>query len=409
MKEFLKRKSIFGLFLGYCVLIQFLMLGSPENALIVEWPAHELTANYSYGFIRRGLMGTVVQLVSQALRADTLEIIFLTQFMGTIVFVALLIFFFFLILKKTNTAASKMMILLFVAMGGIGFYFFRWGEMDIFMISISLVSCILIIKSKYIWLIPFFSAVCVMIHEGYVMMYFGIIMALLLYRATMEEDKDNKKKFWICLFSTGILTTALFIYFYFFSVSVSKVHIDEILANAEQNLRILLQEVNMRYIYAGDGLPSAAMWVKGKPTDEFFIRMVILCLNILVCLPIIILLIRFWNNVLRHTIDRRRKVITIVCLAFQLLTIPLVLVQTDQARWFYAVVYFNFLFTSSVMCIGNKEISLAASKFFTPSIGKWILFVFYFLFFMSPHLQSISSYYIPPAKEIMFYVIGILT
>jgi hypothetical protein len=311
--------------------------------------------------------------------------------------------------KKTNDAALKMMILLFVAMGGIGFYFFYWGEMDIFMISISVVACMLIIKNKNIWIIPFLSAICVMIHDGYVLMYFGVLMALLLFRATTEEDKDNKKRFWICLFSTGILTTALFIYFYFFSVSVSRVHIDEILASAEHILRTPLHEGNMKYIFAGNGVPNDAMWVQGNPTPYFLFRMISVCLNILVCLPIIVLLSRFWKNVLRHTIDRRRKVITIVCLAFQLLSIPLVLIQTDQARWFYDVVYFNFLFTSSVMCIGSKEISLAARKFFTPSIGKCVLFIFYFIFFMNPDLQSISSYYITPAKEFLSFVLRIIT
>jgi hypothetical protein len=370
-----------------------------------------MTVNYSFGFIRRGFMGSFVELVSQTLRGDSLTIIYITQFVGMIIFIALLFGFFFLNINKTDSVAPKMMILFFIAMGSLGYYFFNWGEMDVYMISITLVACILIIKDKCIWLVPLLSAICVMIHEGYVMMYLGIIIALLLYRAAVATGKD-KRKYWICLLSTGLIASALFIYFYFFSTSVSRVHIDEIIANTERIFKFSLPEdgwsqINMRYIFAGTNLPFEPMWGGRVPTEYFYWLMFIVLMNLLICLPIVLTLIDFWKMVIRQNTDKRKKIFIALCISLQFLTLPLVLVQTDQARWFYDFVYFNFILISSVICIGDIEFSLAAEKCFTPTISKVILFIFYFIFYMNPHTQQISKYYMEPSMKLTSFLIEI--
>ena len=53
MKSLLKNKTAFGIFLGLVVLIQFLILNGISINLKVDWPTHEMTVNYSFGFIRR--------------------------------------------------------------------------------------------------------------------------------------------------------------------------------------------------------------------------------------------------------------------------------------------------------------------------------------------------------------------
>ena len=287
-----------------------------------------------------------------------------------------------------------MMILLFIALGTIGFYFDRWGELDMFLISLSLLACFLIIRDKFLWLVPLLVAVCVMIHEGYVLMYFGIIMALLLYRAAVATGK-NKKKYWICLFATGLIASILFVYFYFFSVSVSSVHINEILANEESILGVPSLVDHMNYIYTG---------ISKIPTEFFYLNIFVVTMNLLVCLPVILIMIDFWRMVIQQNTDKRKKILIALCISLQFLTIPMVLIQTDQARWFYDFVFFNFIFITSVICIGDKEFSHAAEKCFSPSVGKAILFVFYFIFFLNPHIQTISCYYLDPA----FYLTALL-
>lgn len=343
-------------------------------------------------------MGSFVKLISQALCVDGLSVILVTQFLGTIILVVMMFIFFNLLLKKTDHVSSIMMILLFIVIGAMGFYFSDWGELDIYMIPITLVASMLIIKDKHLWLIPFLSAICVLIHEGFVLMFFGIILALLLYRAGVETDTTKRKNYWLCLFSTGFIASALFVYFYFFSTKISRDHIDEILLNAEKTLNFSFQEnswalKNMKYIFAGFGLPNNPMLINGLPTNYFFLHMLAVLMNLLVCLPVILTLIDFWKTVIQSSTDRRKKVFITLCVSLQLLTIPLVLIHTDQARWFYDFVYFNFILIASVICIGDKEFSLAAEKCFAPSIVKGALFVFYFVFFLSPDSQLINNYY----------------
>ena len=398
MKALLRNKKIILLFFGLIVLIQYLILGGSALMRLTGWPSQELTVNYSFGFIRRGFIGSFITLISRLFPIDIHTIIVFTQLFGTIVFVGLLFFIFFYVMKKNDNASTIQIILLFLAMGSIGFYFADWGEMDIFMLSISLVSCLLIIKDKFIWLVPLLTAVCVMIHEGYVFMYFGIIVALLLYRAAMETNLEKKKKYWLCLFSTGFLAASLFIYFYFFSISISKNHIDEIIANAEHILNSQVYTNNLKYIYEGNTLPNSPMWVNRAPTHEFFIRMFAVMMNTLVCLPVISILNDFWKMVMKNTPDKKRRRLIALCLSCQMFTIPLVLMQTDQSRWFYDIVFFNFLFITSVLCIGSKEFSSAAETHMKPTIGKVILIAFYLVFFSNPNLQLISQHYQTAAR-----------
>lgn len=306
MKAFLKNKKLVLLFFGAIVLIQYLIMGHSPFLRIPGWPSQELTISYPYGFVRRGLMGSLVAIMSQLFHVELFTMILFVQLLGTAVFVGLLFFFFYLVMKESDNTSVVIMILLFLAMGGIGFYFADWGEMDIFMLSVTIIACMLIIKDKYVWLIPFLAAVCVMIHEGYVLMYLGIILALLLYRVTVETDERKKKKYWLCLFSTGLIAAVLFIYFYFFSVSVSKNHIDEIIVNSEIFLQSQVYTRNLKYIYEGTALPNCAMWVDGAPTPNFFIRMFAVVLNILVCLPVISIIVDFWKMVLKNYADSKK-------------------------------------------------------------------------------------------------------
>jgi hypothetical protein len=155
-------------------------------------------------------------------------------------------------------------------------------------------------------------------------------------------------------------------------------------------------------------MPYEPMWAGRIPTEYFYLNMFGVLMNLLVCLPVILIMIDFWRMVIRQNTDKRKKIFIALCVSLQLLTIPIVLIQTDQARWFYDFVFFNFIFITSVICIGDKEFSHAAEKCFSPSIGKVILFVSYFIFFLNPHVQSISRYYMTPAMELTSLIIKAL-
>ena len=136
--------------------------------------------------------------------------------------------FFIYIAFRTKDIRLNILLLLFASTDLIGFYFWDWGEPDVVMIPITIIACILIIKNKYIWLIPVLLSLCMMIHEAYVMMYFSVVIGLLFIRYTSSSGKD-KKRYLSCLLTTGLLCSLLFIYFYFFTVYSLKIPKSEFL------------------------------------------------------------------------------------------------------------------------------------------------------------------------------------
>ena len=396
METLLKKKSIVYFFLASIVLLQFVITGTNPLELHANWSSHELLVDYSYGFIRRGLMGSLVTLLSRIFQADIYTVIIFTKLAGTIVFVALLFFYIYYFIKHTNARYAVVMVTLFVAMGGFSFYFLAWGEMDIYLLALTITACFLIIKDRFLWLVPFLVAACVMIHEGYVLMYFGIIIAILFYRATVDEDPKKRKKYWIILLSTGLVASILFIYFYFFSTQVSSIHIDEVIRKTKQVLNEDFHIPDLKYIYVGNSEPNFAMWVDGKPTGHFLVRVLAVAMNTIVCLPIIIILFNFWKTVISKNAERNKRLIIVLCVASQLLTVPLVISHLDQARWFYDVVFFNFLFITAVICIGDKSILFAAEKYFKPTVITVAVIIFYFIICSFMDMQKINELYFQP-------------
>ena len=181
-----------------------------------------LAFNYSYGFISRGLLGTLYLGLDVLIPKDILNYVDAANitFIATNVIMGIFFILALYILIKTNekylTGAQN--IILFFAIFFVPMYYSlrNMGRPDIYMLFLTFLGLILIVWGKMEWLIVPFSILNVMIHQGYVFLFYNIFMYPLIYKIFQTTGKQRKK--YIAILATSFLSVSvLFLYFNFFS------------------------------------------------------------------------------------------------------------------------------------------------------------------------------------------------
>ena len=198
-----------------------------------------LAFNYTYGFISRGLLGTLYLCLDKLLPGDILNyvdvanitLIATTVVMGVFVLLALCV----LIKTKEKYLQGAQYIILFFAIFFVSMYYSlrNMGRPDIYMMFLTFIGLLLLVWGKMEWLIVPLSILNVMIHQGYVFMFYNIFMYPLIYKAFQHTGKKRKK--YIAILITSFLSVSvLFLYFNFFSHINGEEIYDEIYALAAQ-------------------------------------------------------------------------------------------------------------------------------------------------------------------------------
>ena len=216
------------------LIIRFIQYGVSRCAVMCsDWQACELCLNYSYGFIKRSLLGTLVSFFANDLNIGYERSIIGLMIMEEIIFTIVLLAFVLYLINKYKDPTLNLCLILLLAMNVAGFYYYDWGEPDLLMISFTLAACLLIVRGKFLWVVPLLASLCVLIHEGFVMMYFGIIIAVLLVKS-ISGDNNARIKYVSLLIITGFVCSALFIYLHFATQYVINVDVRQLLDKAHQ-------------------------------------------------------------------------------------------------------------------------------------------------------------------------------
>ena len=234
-----------------------------------DWQSVELTFNYTdFGFIKRGLLGDLFQRFARALGLSySYGFISAVQGISLILFTLILLGCVFWFVRKTEPQlkdAAFICALFFVVLGGFSFYYLDWAEPDVYMIVLTLASAACIYKDRFLFVIPINCALCTMIHEGYPMMFFMIVMAMLFYKWLSHPEK-RRNKYLATLLLSGAVTSALFVYFYFFASCKDTMTL-EIAQERALRLTGVDQITNLEYTFFGGQTPINGFWANGKPT-----------------------------------------------------------------------------------------------------------------------------------------------
>ncbi|MCQ2485160.1 MAG: hypothetical protein MJ168_07480 [Clostridia bacterium] len=328
----------------------------------LDWPSVEMMMSYKYGFIRRGLLGSVAWLISLIFNLNIITGISLAQFAGEILFCISLILIIAFLLKQCQTQKQKHIVILlfsvFIQMFGFNFYLYDWGEPDVYMISLTILAAFLILKDKHIFAVVPICCIGEMIHEGYALMYFSIVFALLFYSFWVETDTAKKRKKFAVLSLAILATASLFFYFYFISKPINKYTCNEVIEEMQNHCGETLSQLlkdNVKYIWFGADTYSLPLWENGKPTVEFFNRIYCIICAVITCLPSFLFIIIVWISRIKNFKEKEKILSELVCFFSVFTVMPLIIVHADTARWISDFVLYESIILSVLTIYDGKK------------------------------------------------------
>lgn len=154
-----------------------------------------LAFSYKYGFISRGLAGTIYQWLDAILPVNLIAYDMVLRFtlIVTIAFYALFFAFCYQCMKRCEGKylGRVQYLILFYAVFVVSMFAYKrnFGRLDLYLMAFTVMGVMCLIAQKAEWLIIPFSIICVMYHQGYVFMFYNVLLALLVYRLLSVENK----------------------------------------------------------------------------------------------------------------------------------------------------------------------------------------------------------------------------
>lgn len=325
-----------------------------------DWTANSyntsiLAISYKYGFTSRGLIGTIYQFLGNLVGVDIWNYFVALKFyvLCTIVCYIAFAIMMLLFLNKTSIDNKKMqqyLILIntifFITMFATDMNF---GRIDMFMLVLTILAAYLIAIEKNVWLVVPLTAVCVMFHQGYVFMFYNVVLVLLFYRILTKEGKERNK--YIIVFALSLVICAIL--FFWFQVAYRGGAHDYFYEAREH---------------------ATTMGVEGKPHDEL-LRAELLgvdlhdeelkyrlsnVIELIIFLVFFSPYIIFVGKVLIRTIKKQtelsRKLIYVAVVLGPLTLLPDYIFKVDYGRWTFAVVTYFLLIFIFMYSINERDI-----------------------------------------------------
>lgn len=312
--------------------------------------------SYEYGFISRGLIGTIFYLIDKLVPIDLYAYHWAYRFaqVGTAIFFLVLFSFFVLCIFKCDKAMvnKTKYIALFFSIFAIPMFIteYNLGRYDVYCLTLSLIAAILIICEKAEWLTVVFSALGVMIHQGNVFMFLNIILVLLLYKALSCDGKKRMKYLVLCGLSF-IVASVLFIYFEFFSRANGANYVEQVIVNARLlgDKTIYHENIVAHEILGLDLSAEEAEYRKWNLLES------IVFLGF--TWPYILLLIQFFKNVIKsaETILDKWKYFFVAVGAGTIL--PSLILKCDFGRWVFVIVAYYSVIILALLAMNDKIVS----------------------------------------------------
>lgn len=353
-----------------------------------------LALSHEYGFTSRSLLGTLYHLLDAVLPLDLIDYraVVATAYVATILFVLFVEYFLYRCLRccegemvKYGEYLALILSLCLVSTFSFPYNFFR---VDIFMILVSLLGVLCLVKERAQWLVVPLSALGVMFHQGYVFMYFNLILVLLFYRALSwwKEDRRKARRYSLLFALSFLVGSALFLWFEFFSRSNGAAFFDTIKSEAEK--------LSYDGIYHSTLLYHEVLGIDLASTEEEFSRVnavqILMCG--IVCLPMLVFGVRFFAGLIKKAkgASEKWKYLAVVLGAATIL--PDFLLKIDYGRWMAAVVVYYVGIVLALLAmkdpIMETQVRESGERLIRrPGIALWIMVVILLLPFLDVNID----------------------
>lgn len=353
-----------------------------------------LALSYEYGFTSRSLLGTLYHLLDAVLPLDLIDYraVVATAYVATILFVLFVEYFLYRCLRccegemvKYGEYLALILSLCLVSTFSFPYNFFR---VDIFMILVSLLGVLCLVKERAQWLVVPLSALGVMFHQGYVFMYFNLILVLLFYRALSWWKEDRRKaRCYGLLFALSFLVgSVLFLWFEFFSRSNGAAFFDTIKSEAEK--------LSYDGIYHSTLLYHEVLGIDLASTEEEFSRVnavqILMCG--IVCLPMLVFGVRFFAGLIKKAKGASEKWKYLAVALGAATILPDFLLKIDYGRWMAAVVVYYVGIVLALLAmkdpIMETQVRESGERLIRrPGIALWIMVVILLLPFLDVNID----------------------
>lgn len=301
--------------------------------------------SYKYGFISRAFMGTVLRVFNLVLNIfapyDLLTyegIVFFSKLLNTI-FIAMLMVLFYMCL---NAVEERMEVPMLAVMFVFSIFAFpeylteqNFGRSDICMAMVTLLGCYLLIKEKWEYLIIPLSAIAVCIHQGYVLMFFNVLLVILWCK--IFDNEGGKRKKYITIFGASFLVASvLFLYLNFFSHQNGKEIYDEIYNIASSLAHDGVVHTNLILHEILGESPFVNEWPEHVHNfQELPVFLVLMS-------PYLVIAFRFFRNTIREAKGAYKlKYLAVAVGAATIL--PDLIVKIDYGRWMFSIIFYYFV------------------------------------------------------------------
>lgn len=368
-----KKKQI-SRFMWLLILLSCAIFFLDYDERVLPYNSTILAFSYKYGFISRGLAGTIYQWIDSILPVNMIDYEMVLKFtlIVTLAFYVLFFAFCYQCMKRCQEEylGRFLYLILFYAVFVVSMFAYKrnFGRLDLYLMALTVIGTMCLIAKKAEWLIVPLSMISVMYHQGYVFMFYNILLALLVYRLLSEKEKKARIYYGVILLVSLIGCSALFLWFEFFSHTDGVRYVDEIIANAKAMTKpfngMTYHDTLIDHEILGIDLsdveyPYRVMnWIE----IPFFIAIIS---------PYIVLAVKLFRRILARAQGKteRLKYGFLAIAAGTLL--PLFLMKCDYARWVFALISYYCMIFLALVAMGDRIVAEELTGIFTEIKEKY--------------------------------------
>jgi hypothetical protein len=366
------------------VLLNIVVALTNYRFIVRSYNTTMLALSYQYGFTSRSLLGTIYHLVDKILPIDMISYSCAKAFaeITTGLFFLYLMYFVYFCMKKCAMAYIKVceyaLLIFSVATVATFSYAYNFFRVDFCMIWMMLLALQCLMSEKYQWLAIPLSAIGVMFHQGFVFMYFNVILVVLF--AKIIDKKSIKQAI---LFGVTLITgSALFLWFEFFSRSNGGLYFDTILEEAKR--------LSKDGIYHATLLYHEVLGIDLSSTEKVFVPVnhLQLCIFIIAFLPILVELIRFFVELIKSAPTIGEKLKYLAMAVGSATIVPNFVLKIDYGRWMMSVVAYYTLIVVMFLIMEDTLVQQQVTKTVLRFKGKpWLLIYLVMLIVIVPFMD----------------------
>lgn len=369
------------------------------------WNQMMLGFSYRYGFIQRGFIGSVLDLISMIFHIPLryMRYIYGVSTMGAFTLLLLLCVYRSIAAERIDPIIRKfliyMAILFFVGPGWVTNYN-NFALTDVWLLMISVPGMYAVMKEKNLWVAVLAPVVAVLIHPEYVFLYFSLILGPFFYKTWVEKQFRKRFLNWMCM--SFLCGSAIFCYMMFFAQAKAGVTLEDVM----DRVAIVVNR-SVADISHFESVVNGVLFRKGDVTNGLKVDtngyQVLFVVMLVMYSPFIFEIYKYWKTA---TENAGGVLYALLPLLGVITAVPIYVLKNDYGRWTYAVFFYEFALIWILNLFEDKNIKTATKKFMEGlSIHKvYYIFLTFYAIISSPIEQNLLNPIIANVEQMCWKV-----